>query len=120
VRTVPVSTWVKAAVDRWLTAAGINTGPACRAINKAGRIAPSGFSPKVIRCVVKAGCSKCGLDGVAPRDSRRTHPASHFELLGGICSTVNAWHLVHARRFRWKAHSYESSDTVREAGQIHA
>jgi integrase len=25
VRTVPVPTWVKAAVDRWLTAAGINT-----------------------------------------------------------------------------------------------
>lgn len=72
VRTVPVPTWVKAAVDNWLTAAGISVGPAFRAINKAGRIATSGFSPKVIWGVVKAGCSKCGLDGVAPHDLRRT------------------------------------------------
>ena len=70
-RTVPVPTWVKAAVDDWLTAAGISAGPAFRAINKAGRIATSGFSPKVIWGVVKAGCSKCGLDGVAPHDLRR-------------------------------------------------
>ena len=31
-----------------------------------------------------------------------------------------AWRLFHARRLLWKANSYESSDTVREAGQIHA
>ncbi len=72
VRTVPVATWVKAAVDNWLAAAGISAGSAFRAINKAGRIATSGFSPKVISGVVKAGCSKCGLDGVAPHDLRRT------------------------------------------------
>ena len=35
VRTVPVPTWVKVAVDDWLTAAGISTGPVFRAINKA-------------------------------------------------------------------------------------
>ncbi len=39
VRTVPVPTWVKNAVDCWLTAAGISTGPIFRAINKAKRIA---------------------------------------------------------------------------------
>src|SRR4051812_43356234 len=43
VRTVPVPTWVKLAVDTWLTAAGITTGPVFRAINKAHRIATSGF-----------------------------------------------------------------------------
>ena len=47
-RTVPVPTWVKAAVDNWLTAAGISAGPAFRAMNNAGRVATSGFSPKVI------------------------------------------------------------------------
>ena len=71
-RTVPVPAWVKAAVDRWLAAAGITDGPLFRAINKARRIAKSGFSPKVIWGVVKSGCSKCGLDGVAPHDLRRT------------------------------------------------
>jgi integrase len=64
--------WVKVAVDRWLTAAGISTGQLFRAINKANRIGTSGFSPKVIWGVVKAGSSKCGLDRVAPHDLRRT------------------------------------------------
>jgi site-specific recombinase XerC len=58
VRSVSVPAWVKAAVDNWLTAAGISAGPAFWAINKAGRVATSGFSPKVVWRVVKAGCSK--------------------------------------------------------------
>jgi integrase len=72
VRTVPVPTWVKAAVDTWLVAAGVTDGPVIRAINKAQRIGKTAFSPKVIWGVVKAGCSKCGLDNVAPHDMRRT------------------------------------------------
>jgi integrase len=72
VRTVPVPTWVKIAVDDWLNAAGISTGAVFRAINKARRIAKSGFSPKVIWGVVKAGSAKIGLDRVAPHDLRRT------------------------------------------------
>ena len=43
VRTVPVPTWVKGAVDRWLTAAGITTGPIFRAINKAKGVGTSGY-----------------------------------------------------------------------------
>ena len=71
-RTVPVPSWVKAAIDIWLTGAKIDTGPLFRPINKAGRIATAGFSPKVIWGVGKTSCSKCGLDGVAPHDLRRT------------------------------------------------
>jgi integrase len=67
-----VPSWVKAAVDDWVTAAGVTMGPIFRPINKAHRIGSSGFSPKVIWGVVKAGCSKCGLDNVAPHDLRRT------------------------------------------------
>ena len=72
VRTVPVPTWVKVAVDNWLTAASISTGLIFRAINKARRVGANGFSPKVIWGVVKTGSSKCGLDRVAPHDLRRT------------------------------------------------
>jgi site-specific recombinase XerD len=72
VRTVPVPTWVKGAVDNWMTAAGVTMGPIFRPINKAQRIGNSGFSPKVIWGVVKAGCSKCALENVAPHDLRRT------------------------------------------------
>jgi integrase len=72
VRTVPVPSWVKAAVDDWLNAAEVNAGPVFRAINKAQRVGKSAFSPKVIWGVVKAGSSKCSLENVAPHDLRRT------------------------------------------------
>ncbi len=72
VRTVPVPTWVKAAVDDWLNAAEVKTGPVFRSINKAQRVGKSAFSPKVIWGVVKAGSSKCSLENVAPHDLRRT------------------------------------------------
>jgi len=71
VRTVPVPLWVKAAVDVWLAETNVVDGPIFRAINKACRIGKIRFSPKVIWGVVKAGCSKCGLDGVAPHDLRK-------------------------------------------------
>lgn len=72
VRTVPVPDWVKAAVDDWLNAAGVEAGPVFRAINKALRVGKTAFSPKVIWGVVKAGSSKCSLENVAPHDLRRT------------------------------------------------
>ncbi len=72
IRTVPMPCWVKAAIDCWLDGAKISAGPVFRAINKAGRIAAAGFSPKVIWGVVKSTCTRCGLDGVAPHDLRRT------------------------------------------------
>ena len=72
VRTVPVPSWVKTALDAWLTGVKLTAGPIFRAINKAGRIGKNSFSPKVIWGVVKEGCSKCGLDGIAPHDLRRT------------------------------------------------
>jgi len=72
VRTVPVPTWVKVAVDNWMTAAGITVGSVFRPINKSQRTGSSGFSPKVIWGVAKAGCLSCGLENVAPHDLRRT------------------------------------------------
>ncbi len=55
-----------------MIAAAVTTGPMFRAINKAGRVAPDGFSPKVIWSVVTSACIQCGLPGVAPHDLRRT------------------------------------------------
>ena len=56
VRTVPVPDWVGSAIQAWLTAAAVTAGPMFRAINKAGRVAPNGFSPKVIWSVVTTAC----------------------------------------------------------------
>src|SRR6185312_174026 len=72
IRTVPIPDWVAEAVAVWLREAGVTEGAVFRAINKAGRIAPNGFSPKVIWGVVKQTSARCGLANVAPHDLRRT------------------------------------------------
>jgi site-specific recombinase XerD len=48
IRAVPIPCWVAEAVHAWLIEALITGGAVFRAINKAGRIATAGFSPKVI------------------------------------------------------------------------
>ena len=76
IRTIPVPDWVKAGIDAWITAAGIATGTLFRsinkAVNKAGRIWGSGFSPKVIWGVVKQKAKDCEIPSLAPHDLRRT------------------------------------------------
>jgi integrase len=47
IRTIPVSEWVKEAVDSWILGAGIIACPLLRSINEAGRIWGHGFTPKV-------------------------------------------------------------------------
>ncbi|OFW09443.1 MAG: hypothetical protein A3H96_02065 [Acidobacteria bacterium RIFCSPLOWO2_02_FULL_67_36] len=48
VRTVPIPSWVKAAIDAWPTPAGMTEGAVFRAINKAGPVWGDGISPNVI------------------------------------------------------------------------
>ena len=72
VRTVPIPSWVKSAVDVWTTAAGITEGRVFRAINKAGRIWGDGMSPKVLWDVVRAAAARAGIEKLAPHDLRRT------------------------------------------------
>jgi integrase len=72
IRTVPIPGWVAEAVRAWMTEACITAGALFRSINKAARIAPNGFSPKVIWGVVKQASAACGLANIAPHDLRRT------------------------------------------------
>jgi site-specific recombinase XerD len=62
VRTVPIPTWAKAAVDAWTVAAGITHGPVFRAINKAGRVWGDGMSPKVLWDVVRVAAARAGIE----------------------------------------------------------
>jgi integrase len=72
VRTVPIPSWVKDAVDVWTTAVGITQGAVFRAINKAGRVWGEGMSPKVLWDVVRAAAARAGIERLAPHDLRRT------------------------------------------------
>ena len=52
-RTIPVPSWVKSAVDEWTNAADLPSGALCRAIGKTGRVSRSGFTAKVIWSIVR-------------------------------------------------------------------
>lgn len=72
VRTISVPDWVGSAIQGWLTAAAVTAGTMFRALNKAGRVAPNGFSPKVIWSTVRTACHACALPAVAPHELRGT------------------------------------------------
>jgi site-specific recombinase XerD len=71
-RTVPVPTWVKSAIDRWTAAANIRTGKLFRCVSKTGSVWGNGISEKVIWCVVREFAAKASLERLAPHDLRRT------------------------------------------------
>jgi integrase len=95
VRTVPIPTWVKAAVDAWTAAAAITNGSVFRAINKAGRVWGDGMSPKVLWDVVRAAAARAGIDKLAPHDLRRTCARLEFHILSLNPGWNNiAWRLM--------------------------
>ena len=71
IRTVPMPSWAKVAVDEWLTTAGFSGGPVLGAINKGDRITGQGMSAQSIYEVVEAYGSKLRVS-LAPHDVRRT------------------------------------------------
>ncbi len=70
--TVPIPRWTKAALDRWVSAAGITCGKLFRAVNRTGRVWGSGISQNLVWCIVRSYCLELGLQGIAPHDLRRT------------------------------------------------
>ena len=72
VRTIPVPSWVKAAIDRWVEAAGIAEGAIFRAINRGGRIWGDGLTPKVVRQIVVRHSASIGVGSFSAHDCRRS------------------------------------------------
>jgi integrase len=72
IRTVPVPAWVKAAIDEWKEASGINHGALFRSINKTGHVWRNGMTPKVLWGIVREAASRAGVEKLAPHDLRRT------------------------------------------------
>jgi integrase len=72
IRTVPVPSWVKTAIDQWTAAAGIATGAIFRRVNRMGGIWGDGITPKAIWHVVKRVARRAGIEKLAPHDLRRT------------------------------------------------
>ena len=72
VRTVPMPTWVKVAIDAWTTAAAIAEGQVFRPVNRADRVQGAALSEKVVWQLLRPHAEAAGVAGIAPHDLRRS------------------------------------------------
>lgn len=72
VRTVPVPTWVKVAVDAWTAVPPIADGFVFRPVNRGDRCCGDRLSDKVIWQMLRRYATAAGVAGIAPHDMRRT------------------------------------------------
>src|SRR6202789_3687184 len=72
VRTVPMPTWTKNAIDAWTTVAGVTDGHLFRPINRGDQVLGERLSEKVVWQMLKSYVVAAGLPDIAPHDLRRT------------------------------------------------
>jgi integrase len=72
VRTAPMPTWVKVAIDAWASAADLADGYVFRSVNRADRVTGEGLGEKVVWQLIKPYAAAAGVPGIAPHDLRRT------------------------------------------------
>ena len=72
VRTAPMRTWVKVAIDAWTLTAGLADRHVFRSVNRADRITGEGLGEKVVWQLIKPYAEEAGVPGIAPHDLRRT------------------------------------------------
>jgi len=72
VRTIPMPSFPKAAVDEWAQAAGISQGRVFRSFRRGGRIEGDSMTAQAIYDVVRYYGALCGF-GLAAHDTRRTY-----------------------------------------------
>ena len=72
IRTVPIPSWVKAAIDEWKAASGVREGALFRSIQQNRPDLGTGMTPKVLWEIVREAASRAGIEKLAPHDLRRT------------------------------------------------
>ena len=68
VRTIPMPTWVKVAIDTWTQAAGVAEGHVLRPVNRADQVQGERMSEKVVWQLLQPYAAAAGLPGIAPHD----------------------------------------------------
>jgi integrase len=72
VRTIPMPTWVKVAIDAWTSAAGLSEGYVFRPVNRGDRVQGEAMSEKVVWQMLQGYAGDAGVPGIAPHDCRRS------------------------------------------------
>ena len=71
IRTVPIPSWCKVAIDVWMTTGSVTSGTVFRPVNEAGHVGPGLLSAQAIRHIVRSYGTRLGMR-LAPHDMRRT------------------------------------------------
>ena len=72
VRTIPVPTWVKVAVDAWTAAAELTEGHVLRPVGRGDRVLGDRMTEKVVWQLLQPYAKAAGVPGIAPHDLRRS------------------------------------------------
>ena len=72
VRTIPMPTWTKNAIDAWTVVATITEGNLFRPVNRGDQVCGERMSEKVVWQMLKTYVAGAGLPDIAPHDLRRT------------------------------------------------
>ena len=72
VRTVPMPTWVKNAIDAWSSAAPVIEGHLFRPIHRGDQVAGVQISEKIVWQLLRPYAIAAGVPGIAPHDLRRS------------------------------------------------
>ena len=72
VRTVPMPTWVKVAIDAWTAETGIVDGRIFRPVHRGDQMRGEALSEKVVWQLLQGYAEAVGVKGIAPHDLRRT------------------------------------------------
>ncbi len=73
VRSVPMPSWAKAAIDSWVASAGFVSGSLFRPVNKGDNLAAQRMTAQAVFNTVKTYAAALGLDNFAPHDLRRSY-----------------------------------------------
>ena len=71
VRTAPMPTWVKMAIDAWTSTSGVTVDHVFRSVNRRGCVTGERLGEKVVWQMLKKYSAEVGVPGVAPHDLRR-------------------------------------------------
>ena len=72
IRTAPMPTWAKVAIDAWTSPAAVAGGYVFRPVNRADNVTGDRLGEKVVWQLIKPYAEVAGVPGIAPHDLRRT------------------------------------------------
>jgi site-specific recombinase XerD len=72
VRTIPMPTWVKSAIEAWTASAGVAEGHVLRPVNRGDQITGERLTEKVVWQLLQPYAVAAGVPGIAPHDLRRS------------------------------------------------